>query len=632
MKGRSTYKHSSRLFLLILVGALALIGALILQSPPEDDPATITDKQLLEMRPLVRQTPPHSRADDCRECHRHNHDTWHASYHRTMTQLVTPATAVADFGNRRINMPGVNETFLLHRRKGQPWVTFDLEITAFPINKLKRREFPLLLSTGSHHLQYFWAPSGGKRTMAQLPVVYLFEAKRWIPVNASFINPPDTSAHGTGSTWNESCVKCHATFPVIAPTGGFLEYDTTVAEFGIACESCHGPGQAHIQLHRDSSTDESRMVDPIVNPARLPPKLSAQVCGGCHSVYDQNSWQPHRPGEPFAQNRRTRTRASMLESINNARDHTSPAETEKATLELDNWFWPDGMSRVTGREYNNLTESACHTKGGMTCLHCHQMHQQKDDPRPVSEWANDQLRHQTSGDQSCLACHESTEYATIEHTHHTRESSGSRCNNCHMPHTSYGLLQAIRTHTITSPNAHVSKSTGRPTACNLCHLDRTLGWTADQLEKWYKQSKPTLDSPDNETSQVVRTLLEGDAAQRALTVWALSWEPATEAAGRTWSAPYAALLLKDPYPAVRFMAARSLRSLPGFAGFEYDFLQAADKLEIASEAALALWSTDTNRPTNAIPSLLLGPGGQLDQQRLNQHYARRNDREIVIAE
>ena len=48
-----------------------------------------------------------------------------------------------------------------------------------------------------------------------------------------------------------------------------------------------------------------------------------------------------------------------------------------------------------------------------------------------------------------------------------------------MTATTYGLVKAIRSHLIDSPTVESSLTTGRPNACNLCHLDRTLDWTAD---------------------------------------------------------------------------------------------------------------------------------------------------------
>ena len=41
---------------------------------------------------------------------------------------------------------------------------------------------------------------------------------------------------------------------------------------------------------------------------------------------------------------------------------------------LGDRFWPDGMVRVTGREYNGLLDTACYQRGKMSCLSCHSMH------------------------------------------------------------------------------------------------------------------------------------------------------------------------------------------------------------------------------------------------------------------
>jgi len=38
-------------------------------------------------------------SNSCRACHPAQYATWHASYHRTMTQVASPVTVVADFDN-----------------------------------------------------------------------------------------------------------------------------------------------------------------------------------------------------------------------------------------------------------------------------------------------------------------------------------------------------------------------------------------------------------------------------------------------------------------------------------------------------------------------------------------------------
>jgi formate-dependent nitrite reductase cytochrome c552 subunit len=142
------------------------------------------------------------------------------------------------------------------------------------------------------------------------------------------------------------------------------------------------------------------------------------------------------------------------------------------------------MVRVSGREYNGLIDSPCYerateTARTLTCFSCHSMHIGADDRRGASTWA---AAHQVSPgmetNAACLSCHKQFRTNATTHTRHQNESSGSRCYNCHMPYTSYGLLKALRSHQISSPSVTASVQTGRPNACNACHLDKTLGWTA----------------------------------------------------------------------------------------------------------------------------------------------------------
>jgi hypothetical protein len=53
--------------------------------------------------------------------------------------------------------------------------------------------------------------------------------------------------------------------------------------------------------------------------------------------------------------------------------------------------------------------------------------------------------------------------------------------NCHMPHVVYSLLATHRSHRIEAPSVAATATTGKPHACNLCHLDKPLGWTQAQL-------------------------------------------------------------------------------------------------------------------------------------------------------
>jgi len=249
----------------------------------------------------------------------------------------------------------------------------------------------------------------------------------------------------------------------------------------------------------------------------------------------------------------------------------------------------------------------------LSCGSCHTMHKPPADPRPVAEWADThQLSAGMSGNGACLQCHPALGDNPTAHTKHQTGSAGSSCYNCHMPYTSYGLLRALRSHQISSPTAAVTVQTGRPNACNLCHLDRTLAWTSDYLERWYGMPPTSLDEDDRTIPASMLGLLRGDAGQRALMAWSMGWPPAQQASGTGWMAPSLSVLMNDPYEAVRFIAYRSLRSLPGFGGFSYDFTGTPQLRSAGVTKVMDVWRRSGSfAPARTAPALLLDADGSM---------------------
>ena len=52
-------------------------------------------------------------SDECRKCHPQNHASWHASYHRTMTQVATPETLAIPIEQVALKLEG--QTYDLRR-------------------------------------------------------------------------------------------------------------------------------------------------------------------------------------------------------------------------------------------------------------------------------------------------------------------------------------------------------------------------------------------------------------------------------------------------------------------------------------------------------------------------------------
>jgi hypothetical protein len=202
-----------------------------------------------------------------------------------------------------------------------------------------------------------------------------------------------------------------------------------------------------------------------------------------------------------------------------------------------------------------------------------------------------------------------------------------------MPHTTYGLLKAIRSHQISSPAVKESLEVGRPNACNLCHLDKSLGWTAQHLSGWYGQNKVKMSDEQENLAAAILWVLKGDAGQRALLAWHMGWPPAKEISSEQWLAPFLATLLEDPYSAVRYVARRSLKRLPGFEAFEFDFAGPAELRAKARRAAMEIWQSGAKvESSRRGDALLLDAAGNLKQETLARLLKQRDDRSMDLQE
>jgi predicted CXXCH cytochrome family protein len=220
---------------------------------------------------------------------------------------------------------------------------------------------------------------------------------------------------------------------------------------------------------------------------------------------------------------------------------------------------------TTALEYQGMALSACYQngKGQMRCLTCHSMHQAEP---------NHQVKDGMRTNAACYGCHESYRTRLAEHTHHQADSAGSLCMNCHMPHQVYSLLDTHRTHRITIPRVRDSVGTGKPHACNLCHLDKSLGWTSEQLHRWYGTKPEVLSEEDSTYASSVLLLTRGDARSRAIVAGAFNSPDAHKASGRDWPGLLLTRALQqERYEALRYLLHRSLRSLHGPAVDGYNF-------------------------------------------------------------
>lgn len=464
---------------------------------------------LPDARPKPTEGSTYVSSNACRGCHPGEHASFARTFHRTMTQDANARTVLAPFERR-----GERGDEVFHDGKR------------------------VVLTTGSHREQAYWVAGARPGELTLVPFVWMIREKKLLPRAEAFLTPPDVPLAETH--WGGNCIACHAVAgePRREESGASgASFATRAAELGIACEACHGPGAAHVDKQRDPigrylarGKDDAR----IVNPRKLAPDRSAAVCGQCHAYAyprDEAEWwrngyaRTFRAGDALAPSRHVLSPATF-----------DRPDAPRIDAQIDSLFWKDGTIRVGGREYNGMVASKC-ASGGLTCISCHAMH--RGDPAG-------QIAPDRTGDRGCTTC---LSVMKADHSHHRDVA----CVDCHMPKTSYALLSAVRSHRIDSPDPTKDK----PNACNLCHLARSLAWTAGVLEKWYGHR---YASP-SEVAEGARLALSGDAAMRVLVADALGSPGAIAATGRSWQAPLLAELRRDPYAAVRFVAERSARDV-----------------------------------------------------------------------
>jgi predicted CXXCH cytochrome family protein len=598
-------------------------------------------KDLTSLPPVTSET--------CAKCHQSHYDSWHRTFHRTMTRDATAENVKGDFNNAVMKYGGFeahmtqrdNRFFVdvVDPRWESQFRTKGVSLEdAGPVGRLK---ISVDRVVGSHWLQqaFHYSPNSGR--YIRLPLVYHIVENRWIHVNGAFLTPnePDDFVFPKkGALWNASCLYCHNTRPagnpIQIPNDDMPGYKSTVGELGISCEACHGASERHVQDHQNPARRLAQIAsgaaDPtIANPARLSIPRADEVCGRCHGapLARYSAWNQKTLADPYLAGKELKQTWRTCWSEAEMDEHATGEQIDRGRKvgQIDGRFWSDGTPLTTALEYQGMSLSACYQdgKGQLSCLTCHSMHQ--SDP-------NHQLKEGMRTNEACYRCHETYRTQLAEHTHHAADSSGSLCMNCHMPQHVYSLLDTHRSHRIMIPRVRESVDTGKPHACNLCHLDKSLGWTSNQLQKWYGTKPETLSEADRTIASSVLHLLRGDARSRAIVAGAFSDPDAHKASGRDWPGLLLTRALQpERYEAIRYLLHRALRSLYGKSVEDYNF-QGLPAERTAQISTLERFLEQGPRPDRqTYPELPLTEQGRLDDI-VNRWLKNRSDPDVRIKE
>lgn len=261
-----------------------------------------------------------------------------------------------------------------------------------------------IVGSGSHARTYLHRTAEGK--LIELPVSWYSEGGGYWEMSPGYDDPHQQDFR-RAIPWG--CMSCHNAYPSSDLAHDSPDKNIFGADLpeGIDCQRCHGPGQAHIDAVDDGESKEAIRAA-IVNPARLSRDRQMDVCMQCH--LETTSWPlPHsirrveqtafsyRPGEPL--------------------------ENYQLTFDHKPGTGYDGNFEVVHQAYQ-LRKSVCFQRSQMTCITCHDPHQELH--------GDEATKHYIA---VCVGCH--TGAHSPEKRGEPRPATmtsvqGSNCLTCHM--------------------------------------------------------------------------------------------------------------------------------------------------------------------------------------------------------
>ncbi len=404
--------------------------------------------------------------DACGDCHEENHARWRRSLHAVMNQLADGV--VAPFAGETVAYAGGSARFV--REGGAP-------VMVLTAAGGETRRYRVTRTIGVRGLQEYVGTSddGVER---RLPFGWWLARAGWYPqpyFDSWFDAEYDAAGHATfdafradEAPWATRCAWCHNTYPFElrlqrAPGLGhgperfvgfsersfgaaleLLAVDQLVT-VGISCESCHLGGREHAEGAALRFTPVSprltRTADaPPIDAGRKDPRVINTICAQCHST-------------------------------------PSPR-------------YPDGAAARNSTEALDMAAGAC--ASAIRCTDCHDPHQRGPDPiaaaaphaaTPHAASASRPTSLDAGAVEACTGCHPALAGDTAARAHSRHEPADASCLDCHMPRLVEGIGTVVRSHRISSPTSPAMLGAAAPNACNLCHLDRSIRWTVDELAR-----------------------------------------------------------------------------------------------------------------------------------------------------
>jgi len=434
----------------------------------------------------------------CRRCHAEAYRKWRGSFHSRTLYDAVDATVFGDFSGKT--------TF--DNPKYQWIVTPSSKVDETTGHKrfyldVHRKSLTEGGTTSFRDADTYNAGQLPDTTRGPFEVLYAFGNRRHQPyvvrdqTGQSWVAPvywDDIYGEWRYDGWRpyvRSCGSCHVTGirtstkpwrpgqPPIAFTKpkrwNLAPAEEQWAEGAVGCEICHGAGRKHVEaVERIGAKEYARRLAAgtkeltIYDGRSDVREFRMHACGRCHDFMTESSctWSPGPKGY---------ARAPLYAPI-------EPMPSRPVgTIRGGQRFYADGSHMSPCTVFTVFRRSKMY-KQGVDCGHCH-------DPHGTDEWAD--LILPITNNELCLSCHRDLEDAAAQtrHSQHKAGSAGNRCVECHMARTMafsngvHMMSRQVHNHYFDVPTGK-RRPGGPPSACNVCHDDRTHKWTRATIARW----------------------------------------------------------------------------------------------------------------------------------------------------
>jgi DmsE family decaheme c-type cytochrome len=238
-------------------------------------------------------------------------------------------------------------------------------------------------------------------------------------------SPQKTSVSPGDFVGSETCTTCHTEESKKFDSNPHAKLALEHGGTGVTCESCHGPGKAHVE----SGGDKTKIFDPATSTA----KAVDATCLGCHAGAHPNFLRsPHAKANVSCVSCHTVHQAAPETVLLKAKQ---PALCFQCHTDIKPAFDMPFHHRVN--------------EGLVTCSDCHDPH---------GTFGNNNFKSTADQNAICTKCHTETRGPFV-YEHAAVKAEG--CLGCHTPHG--------------SQNARLLNMPNVNTLCNQCHSPVAAG-------------------------------------------------------------------------------------------------------------------------------------------------------------